>query len=59
VIVKFDINDVVAEVKDLSKEDGREIEIVERETPTGGRKLGLLEQLFGNLGRFNSAAQDN
>lgn len=59
VIVKFDINDVVAEVKDLSKEDGKEIEIVERETPTGGRKLGLLEQLFGNLGRFNSAAEDN
>ena len=57
VIVKFDINDVVAEVKDLSKEDGREIEIVERETPTGGRKLGLLEQLFGNLGRFNSAGE--
>lgn len=57
VIVKFDINDVVAEVKDLNKEDGQEIEVVERETPTGGRKLGLLEQLFGNLGRFNSSGE--
>ncbi len=57
VIVKFDINDVVAEIKDLNKEDGQEIEIVERETPTGGRKLGLLEQIFGNLGRFNSSGE--
>ncbi|MCC3304773.1 outer membrane protein assembly factor BamE [Sneathiella sp. HT1-7] len=57
VIVKFDINDTVAEIRDLKKEDGQEIEVVERETPTGGRKLGLLEQLFGNLGRFNSAGE--
>jgi outer membrane protein assembly factor BamE (lipoprotein component of BamABCDE complex) len=57
VIVKFDINDTVAEIKDLKKEDGQEIEIVSRETPTGGRKLGLLEQLFGNLGRFNTAGE--
>ena len=58
VIVKFDINDTVAEIKDLKKEDGQEIEIVDRETPTGGRKLGLLEQLFGNLGRFNTAGEE-
>lgn len=57
VIVKFDINDTVAEIRNLKKEDGQEIEVVERETPTGGRKLGLLEQLFGNLGRFNSAGE--
>mgnify|MGYP003672292010 FL=1 len=57
VIVLFDIDDVVAEVADLSLEDGQEIEIVERETPTGGRELGLLEQLFGNLGRFNTAGE--
>ena len=57
VIVKFDINDIVADIEDLNKEDGQEIEIVERETPTGGRKLGLFEQLFGNLGRFNTAGE--
>ena len=54
VIVKFDVNDVVAEVKDLNKDAGQDVEIVERETPTGGRKLGFLEQLFGNFGRFNT-----
>ncbi len=57
VIVKFDINDVVANISDLDKEAGEEIEVVERETPTGGRKLSLFEQLFGNLGRFNTAGQ--
>ena len=55
VIVKFDVNDVVAKVTDLDRSAGEEVEIVQRETPTGGRKLGLLEQLFGNLGRFNNA----
>lgn len=55
IIVKFDINDVVKEIDTLDKSAGEDVEVVERETPTGGRKLGLLEQLFGNLGRFNSA----
>ncbi len=54
IVVLFDINDVVADIKDYSKEDGKEIEIVERTTPTGGRKLGFFEQLFGNFGRFNT-----
>lgn len=57
VIVKFDINDVVANITDLDKEAGKEIKVVERETPTGGRKLSLFEQLFGNLGRFNTAGE--
>lgn len=56
-VVKFDINDVVAELQGLDLEAGEEVKIVERETPTGGRKLGLLEQLFGNLGRFNTNNQ--
>ena len=57
IVVKFDIDDIVAEIKDYDKEDGRELEIVERTTPTGGRELGFFEQLFGNLGRFNAAGE--
>ena len=34
-------------------EDHYPIALVERETPSAGRKLGLLEQLFGNIGRFS------
>ncbi|MEH6528121.1 MAG: outer membrane protein assembly factor BamE [Sneathiella sp.] len=54
IIVKFDINDVVAEIEDHGKDQGTEVEMVERTTPTGGRKLGFFEQIFGNLGRFNT-----
>jgi outer membrane protein assembly factor BamE (lipoprotein component of BamABCDE complex) len=57
IIIKFDINDVVAEIDDIGLEKGQEIEMVERTTPTGGRKLGFLEQIFGNLGRFNTAGE--
>ncbi|WP_373089842.1 outer membrane protein assembly factor BamE [Sneathiella sp.] len=56
VVVKFNIDDVVETVTDIHKDAGQEVAIVERETPTGGRKLGFLEQLFGNLGRFNQNA---
>ena len=58
VVVNFDANGTVSEVKRLDAEDGQAIQVVERETPTAGRKLGLLQQLFGNLGRFNVPTQD-
>ena len=31
--------------------DGRAIALVERKTPTRGREVGIIEQLFGNLAR--------
>ena len=30
---------------------------VSRTTPTYGKQLGLLEQLIGNVGRFNTEGQ--
>ncbi len=56
VVVKFDENDVVETIKNYDKEDGQEIDIVDRTTPTGGNELGFFEQIFGNFGRFNPAA---
>jgi hypothetical protein len=34
--------------------DGKRVDIVARETPTRGRELTVLGQMFSNLGRFNS-----
>lgn len=51
-IVRFDPDGPVKNISRLDKADGREVELVERETPSAGRELGLLEQLFGNIGRF-------
>lgn len=59
VVVHFDPNGTVDEVKKLTEDDAQKIQVVDRETPTAGRKLGLLQQLFGNLGRFNTAPTRN
>ena len=50
-VIAFDDSGVVAEVVSLSLADARAIEPLEEESPTRGRELGLLEQLFGNIGR--------
>src|SRR3546814_5404304 len=50
--VHFDDTGVLSEVKVFGYEDGQEIEPVERVTPTSGREITILQQLFGNIGRF-------
>ncbi len=54
IVIKFDENEVVQEIKNYDKEDSREIDTVGRTTPTGGNELGFFEQIFGNFGRFNT-----
>ena len=41
--------DVVSDVLVYDADDGRVLEYNSRVTPTRGRELGILEQLFGNL----------
>jgi outer membrane protein assembly factor BamE (lipoprotein component of BamABCDE complex) len=53
VAIVFGGNDTVEDVVTYSEADGREIEIVSRTTPTAGNEVTLLQQLFGNLGRFS------
>ncbi len=55
VVVHFNDEEVVKEIKTYNKDDAREIEVVDRATPTGGNELGFFEQIFGNFGRFNPA----
>ena len=52
-IVRFDDKGVVTGIDHRGLQDGREIQPVARTTPAPGRELGFLEQLIGNLGRFN------
>jgi outer membrane protein assembly factor BamE (lipoprotein component of BamABCDE complex) len=51
VVVRFDDDGLVSEVKRLDKDDGKPIEMVDRTTPTVGRDLSLMQQIFGNLGK--------
>jgi len=55
-IVNFDDQDVVKAVNHKALEDGKQIIPVARATPAPGRELSFLEQIIGNLGKFNKAA---
>ncbi len=52
--VYFDKNNVVENIQVYGKDDARKIDVVERQTPTSGRKLGFFDQMFNNLGIFGS-----
>lgn len=54
VTVSFDQQGLVEKVGRYGIEDGRIIDLVTRTTPTYGRELTALQQIFGNLGRFNA-----
>lgn len=58
VVVSFDEGGTLAETKTLSLADGQEIDPVDRETPTEGREITFLQQMFGNLGRFTDTDGD-
>lgn len=53
-VVSFDSNGVVDGVETYGVEDGRIINLTARTTETGGRQLGILEQIFGNILNFDA-----
>jgi outer membrane protein assembly factor BamE (lipoprotein component of BamABCDE complex) len=55
VTIRFNREGVVSEVDDFGLERGREVELVERETPSFGESVNFFNQVVGNLGRFNNA----
>ncbi len=52
-VVDFNNDGIVKAVDRKTLKDGREITPVARTTPAPGRQLTFLEQLVGNLGKFN------
>ena len=59
VVVSFDDQGIVAETRTLSLDDSQEIDPVDRVTPTEGREFSFFQQIFGNLGRFNTEGEGN
>lgn len=49
----------VKSVDNLTLKDGKVIAINDRETPTRGRELSVLEQLLGTVGRGSMLPQDD
>lgn len=58
VAIRFGEDDIVEEVLTYDENDGRVLQYASRETPTRGRELGLLEQIFGNVGRVSLPQQE-
>ena len=52
VVVSFDEGGTLAATQTLGLADGKDIDPVDRQTPTEGREITFLQQMFGNLGRF-------
>jgi len=50
--VHFDDRDLVADLKNYTIAEGLIIDPASGKTPTEGNELTLLQQLFGNIGRF-------
>jgi outer membrane protein assembly factor BamE (lipoprotein component of BamABCDE complex) len=53
-VLTFDEQDRLTGKKLYTLADAREIDPVDRETPTEGRDLTLIQQLLGNVGRFSN-----
>lgn len=58
-VVKIDFDPAgrVTNIRTLGLKDGKEIDLVTRETPSPGRDLTILEQFLGNVGRFNKSGK--
>ena len=52
--VSFDSQNIVQDMKVYGLEDGRMVAMVARTTPTHGNDLTIVQQILGNLGRFNN-----
>jgi outer membrane protein assembly factor BamE (lipoprotein component of BamABCDE complex) len=58
-IVNFDAAGVVRGVDHKDLKDGQDIEPAPGATPAPGRELTFLEQVLGNIGRFNKGGSDS
>ncbi|MEM9288751.1 MAG: outer membrane protein assembly factor BamE [Pseudomonadota bacterium] len=53
--IHFDAKDNVERIEYYGLEDVASVSFADDKTPTRGREMGFLEQLFGNIGRFSGA----
>jgi len=53
-VLNFDDKGVLRDLKRLDQEDSLPVSVVSRTTPSPGTEASFLQQLFGNIGRFNA-----
>ncbi len=52
VIMKFDADGILTKMESVGLPEAKKVKPVDRRTPTVGDDLGFLEQVLGNIGRF-------
>lgn len=57
VVVHFDEAQKLKDIEFREKEDSLAVGEVRKTTPTEGNRLSFIEQLVGNLGRFNTPSR--
>jgi len=57
VAVIFDKDEYVKDIAGYTVADGKVVKYVGRKTPTRGKELSFLEQMFGNIGRLPAPSQ--
>jgi outer membrane protein assembly factor BamE (lipoprotein component of BamABCDE complex) len=57
VVLNFDANGVLRSVKVYDKADGKNVTMAPGTTATPGASASVLQQLFGNVGRFSGAGE--
>ncbi len=53
VVLRFDPQGVLQEVRRLNQDDSLPVDVIARSTPSPGNNNSLMQQLFGNIGRFS------
>lgn len=53
VMLTFNDQGVLSDVKRLGKQDALPVDVVARATPSPGSEASILQQLLGNVGRFS------
>ena len=54
VVLSFNEQGVLRDVQTLNQDDSVPVSVVARATPSPGTEASFLQQLFGNIGRFNA-----
>lgn len=56
--ISFNEDGTISRIDIIGKDQARQVEIVEKTTPTEGRTLSVMEQMMGNFGRFNAPGRE-
>lgn len=58
-MVVFNDDGVLQTAEEIQDDSTENLPIVKRKTPTSGNEVTVMQQLLGNLGRFNQSAGDD